>query len=152
MTLLHSGIDSAVIDLRLGHRSMGSPRIDLHASLEIGRHGLDQTHRPSATLVVIGPMMTRWPSSRASNHAEHGIAAVHGRFMSGTDNGRHGIPMDVSRPEWCRHDQPVPHRTHIPLIHESNHELIELPDGTVFHPAGFGLAQFHRSGRCRFPL
>jgi integrase/recombinase XerD len=43
MALLHSGIDSAVIALWLGHESMDTTQIYLHASLELKQQALDKT-------------------------------------------------------------------------------------------------------------
>lgn len=43
MALLHSGVDCAVIALWLGHESMETTRIYLHASLEIKQQALDKT-------------------------------------------------------------------------------------------------------------
>lgn len=43
MTLLHSGVDCAVIALWLGHASMDTTQIDLHASLELKQQALDTT-------------------------------------------------------------------------------------------------------------
>jgi integrase/recombinase XerD len=43
MTLLHSGVDCAVIALWLGHESMDTTQIYLHASLELKQQALDKT-------------------------------------------------------------------------------------------------------------
>jgi site-specific recombinase XerD len=43
MTLLHSGVDCAVIAMWLGHESMETTQIYLHASLEIKQQALDRT-------------------------------------------------------------------------------------------------------------
>ncbi len=43
MTLLHSGVDCAVIALWLGHESMDTTQMYLHASLELKQQALDKT-------------------------------------------------------------------------------------------------------------
>jgi len=43
MALLHSGVDCAVIALWLGHESMETTQIYLHASLELKQQALDKT-------------------------------------------------------------------------------------------------------------
>lgn len=43
MALLHSGVDCAVIALWLGHESMDTTQIYLHASLELKQQALDKT-------------------------------------------------------------------------------------------------------------
>lgn len=43
MALLHSGVDGAVIALWLGHESMDTTQIYLHASLELKQQALDKT-------------------------------------------------------------------------------------------------------------
>jgi site-specific recombinase XerD len=61
MALLHSGVDCAVIAMWLGHESMETTQIDLHASLEIKQQALDRTtplsdahgrYRPDDTLLA----------------------------------------------------------------------------------------------------
>jgi site-specific recombinase XerD len=43
MALLHSGVDGAVIALWLGHESMDTTQMSLHARLERKPHALDKT-------------------------------------------------------------------------------------------------------------
>jgi len=43
MALLHSGVDCAVIAMWLGHESMDTTQIYLHASLELKQQALDRT-------------------------------------------------------------------------------------------------------------
>jgi integrase/recombinase XerD len=43
MTLLHNGVDGAVIAMILGHESMDTTQIYLHASLELKQQALDKT-------------------------------------------------------------------------------------------------------------
>lgn len=43
MALLHSGVDCAVIALWLGHESMDTTQIYLHASLELKQQALAKT-------------------------------------------------------------------------------------------------------------
>lgn len=43
MALLHSGVDSAVIALWLGHETMDTIQMYLHASLELKQQALDKT-------------------------------------------------------------------------------------------------------------
>ena len=43
MALLHSGVDSAVIAMWLGHESMDTIQMSLHASLELKQQALDKT-------------------------------------------------------------------------------------------------------------
>jgi site-specific recombinase XerD len=43
MTLLHNGVDAAVIAMILGHESMETTQIYLHASLELKQQALDKT-------------------------------------------------------------------------------------------------------------
>ncbi len=43
MTLLHSGVDSAVIAMWLGHETMDTMQVYLHASLELKQQALDKT-------------------------------------------------------------------------------------------------------------
>ena len=43
MTLLHNGVDAAVIAMILGHESMDTTQIYLHASLELKQQALDKT-------------------------------------------------------------------------------------------------------------
>jgi integrase len=43
MTLLHSGVDSAMIALWLGHETMDTIQMYLHASLELKQQALDKT-------------------------------------------------------------------------------------------------------------
>ena len=43
MALLHSGVDSAVIAMWLGHESMDTIQMYLHASLELKQQALDKT-------------------------------------------------------------------------------------------------------------
>lgn len=43
MTLLHSGVDSAVIAMWLGHESMDTIQMYLHASLELKQQALNKT-------------------------------------------------------------------------------------------------------------
>jgi site-specific recombinase XerD len=50
MALLHSGVDCAVIALWLGHESMETTQIYLHASLELKQQALDKTTPTSSPL------------------------------------------------------------------------------------------------------
>ena len=43
MALLHSGVDCAVIALWLGHESMDTTQVYLHASLKLKQQALDKT-------------------------------------------------------------------------------------------------------------
>ena len=43
MELLHSGVDCAVIAMWLGHESMDTTQLYLHASLELKQQALDKT-------------------------------------------------------------------------------------------------------------
>ena len=43
MALLHSGVDCAVIALGLGHESMDTTQMYLHARLELKQQALDKT-------------------------------------------------------------------------------------------------------------
>jgi integrase/recombinase XerD len=43
MALLHSGVDGAVIALGLGHESMDTTQMYLHARLELTQQALDKT-------------------------------------------------------------------------------------------------------------
>jgi integrase/recombinase XerD len=43
LALLHSGVDGAVIARWLGHESMDTTQMSLHASLELKQPALDQT-------------------------------------------------------------------------------------------------------------
>jgi integrase/recombinase XerD len=43
MTLLHSGVDSAMIALWLGHETMDTIQMSRHASLELKQQALEKT-------------------------------------------------------------------------------------------------------------
>ena len=71
MTLLHAGVDTAVIALWLGHADIRSTNAYLHADMAIKQRALDLTapvsHRQDAT----APQTRCWPSWKACNYAEH---------------------------------------------------------------------------------
>jgi integrase len=47
MTLLHAGVDTAVIALWLGHADIRSTNIYLHADMTLKQHALELTAQPS---------------------------------------------------------------------------------------------------------
>jgi len=70
MDLLQHGVDRSVIALWLGHESMETTQVYLHANLELKEgHWQRQSHSMGA-MAVIAHQSHSWPSSKASNNAE----------------------------------------------------------------------------------
>jgi hypothetical protein len=69
MRLLHAGIDTAVIALWLGHESIETTRIYLHADLTLKERALTRTTPPNSKPAAINPQTPCSPSSRTSESA-----------------------------------------------------------------------------------
>jgi hypothetical protein len=68
MTLLHAGVDIAVIALWLGHESTETTQIYLHADRTIKERALARTTPPSGGApAATTPPTPCWPSSTASD-------------------------------------------------------------------------------------
>jgi hypothetical protein len=70
MAWRHRGVDGAVIALWLGHESMETTQMSLHARLERKRQALEKSTPVNAALVAIDRMTTCEPASKASHNVE----------------------------------------------------------------------------------
>jgi hypothetical protein len=70
MRLLASGVDSTVIALWLGHESVATTQIYIHADLALKEQALARTAPLEATPAATSPPTPSWPSSTACDYAD----------------------------------------------------------------------------------
>ena len=79
MTLLHAGVDTAVIALWLGHADIRSTDAYLHADMTIKERALDLTTHASTPPGRYRPTDKCSPSWKACDYADHRTPPVHER-------------------------------------------------------------------------
>ena len=87
MDLLHHGVDQAVIALWLGHESVETTQVYIHADMRMKEKALARASPPAAKPgPVSGPTTSSSPSSKRSDYAEQ----PHGRMPGKpTSSGGH---------------------------------------------------------------
>jgi len=72
MRLLHAGVDTSVIALWLGHVSIDTTQIYLHADLELKEQALARTDHQTATPLDTSHPTPCWPGSKRSDYGDRG--------------------------------------------------------------------------------